>query len=287
MAKVLFIGLTTIDIQYFVDSFPESNVKVKTATPHIYVGGPATNAAVACSVLGNSVELLSFAGKSAMAEVIHSDLHNYGVKHIDLFPNKHDVPVLASVITSKNNGDRNIFTFNPKDAHFELSSQLNELFDGVDIVFSDGFYPQSALATMKEAQRRSIPTVFDGGSWKQWLPELLPFIDYAICSNDFLPPGCESNESVLNFLDQFNVKYKAISRGGESIVYQVGKNKPKYLPVPNVEVKDTLGAGDFLHGAFCHFIADCTFEESLMNAAKVASLSCQYEGTRTWLKKLK
>jgi len=34
----LFAGLTTIDIQYFVDVFPSSNKKVKTALPKITSG---------------------------------------------------------------------------------------------------------------------------------------------------------------------------------------------------------------------------------------------------------
>ena len=51
----LFLGLTTIDIQYFVDSFPASNVKVKTHPPEIMVGGPATNAAVAFAHLNGAV----------------------------------------------------------------------------------------------------------------------------------------------------------------------------------------------------------------------------------------
>ena len=66
----LFIGLTTIDIQYFVDTFPESNRKVKTEAPEIFVGGPATNAAVAFAKLNNGAFLASPVGKNPFQIVL-------------------------------------------------------------------------------------------------------------------------------------------------------------------------------------------------------------------------
>ena len=63
----LFIGLTTIDIQYFVETFPGSNRKVKTATPDILVGGPATNAAVAFAHLNGRAFLASAAGRNSFS----------------------------------------------------------------------------------------------------------------------------------------------------------------------------------------------------------------------------
>lgn len=281
--KALFVGLTTVDIQYFVDEFPQSNVKVKTAPPQIYVGGPATNAAIAFSALGGNAQLISFKGKSAMAEVISTDFNQNKIAHTELFPESEQLPVLASVITSKNNGDRNIFTFNPNDEPFQLEEELESLLDGVSLVFSDGFYPNSAMHILKAAKQKGIPTVFDGGSWKEWLPQLLPYIDYAICSNDFRPPNCASSSQVFEFLSQFGICYKAISRGENSILFQKNSEKIDSVLIPITKVVDTLGAGDFLHGAFCHYILNQTFGHSLEQAAKVASFSCQFQGTRKWI----
>ena len=59
------------------------------------------------------------------------------------------------------------------------------------------------------------------------------------------------------------------------------------IAVPNVETVDTLGAGDIFHGAFCHFILSNSYRRSLEAAAKVASESCRYFGTRQWIAKRK
>ena len=66
--KALFAGLTTIDIQYFVETFPASNIKVKTAPPGILIGGPATNAAIAFAALNGTAALASATGKNAFSD---------------------------------------------------------------------------------------------------------------------------------------------------------------------------------------------------------------------------
>lgn len=46
---------------------------------------------------------------------------------------------------------------------------------------------------------------------------------------------------------------------------------------------DTLGAGDVLHGAFCHYLVEgYNRKEALHRAALIASGSCCYFGTHTW-----
>ncbi|MEU0542480.1 PfkB family carbohydrate kinase [Nocardia sp. NPDC005978] len=56
------------------------------------------------------------------------------------------------------------------------------------------------------------------------------------------------------------------------------------VAVPKVAAVDTLGAGDILHGAFCHFHAlGEAFPVALRHAAEVAALSCASVGTRGWM----
>lgn len=281
--KGLFFGLTTIDIQYFVDEFPKPNTKIKTLAPEILVGGPATNAAITFSHLGGKADLFSSFGTNSFKSFLEEDLNRFGVSHNDLTPEENCAPVLASVVTSKENGDRTIFTNNPSD--------LNELVD-VDKIFAenkfsvvmlDGFYLGSAIEIAFEAKKREIPVVLDGGSWKDGLERLLPFIDYAICSEKFMPPWCKSSNEVFEYLDEKGIQFKAITRGENSILYNNGSGI-KELPVLSVAAADTLGAGDIFHGAFAYQISRLTqFVPALKKAAEVATLSCQFPGTRVWM----
>jgi len=279
MPSVLFAGLSTIDIQFFVDQFPGSNEKVKCKAPDILVGGPALNAAVAYSFLNGEAQLLTAVGDNPFKSIVTHDLCSCGVQLIDFVQDEAISPVIASVITS-GNGDRSILSHHPEDhpVKFDVESLFNKL--QPELVMVDGFYPQMTFAICEEAKRRGVLTVFDGGSWKPHLKELIPLLDLIVCSADFMPPGCKSHADVFYFFEQYQKKQVAISRGSEPILYLDG-NQLKDIEVESIGVKDSLGAGDFLHGGFCYYwLKTKNFAQSLKLAGLFASQTCLHEGTR-------
>ena len=280
----LFSGLTTIDIQYFVDSFPVPNRKVKTDPPEILVGGPATNAAVAFAYLNEKTFLISALGNNAFSGFVAGDLTKNRVTHFDLIPNQRQNAVMASVVTSGNNGDRTVFTHHPHQIEPEVNPEKLLAETEPNIVLMDGFYPEFNTGCAQIAKKYGIPLVLDCGSWKKQYSSLLPFTEVAICSADFLPPGCNSHESVFSFLREKGVKKIAISRGEKSLLFQDEKGRGE-VAIEKTNVMDTLGAGDFFHGAFCYYflLYDGDFVKALKYASRIATFSCQYKGTREWL----
>lgn len=280
----LFIGLTTIDIQYFVEKFPISNVKIKTNQPDILVGGPATNAAVAFSHLNNgSTFLASATGLNSFNKFIQDDLDFTNVTHFNITANQNISPVIASVVTTLEKGDRNVFTHNPDTILPEFSSE--ELFQKVvpQIVMLDGFHPEFSLECAQLAKQQNIPVVMDCGSWKPQYEQLLKFTDIVICSEDFYPPNCLNTNQVFDYLQSEKVEKIAISKGEKNIHFLDEINRGE-VTVEQIKVADTLGAGDFLHGAFCYYILQTNnFKTSIKKAAELATFSCKYRGTRDWL----
>src|SRR5205823_3855281 len=123
-----------------------------------------------------------------------------------------------------------------------------------------------------------------GGSWKHGTRDLLPNIGTAICSSGFRPPGCRDEWEVLSFLRDQEIERIAITRGPESILY-ANKSLIAELPIPHIDANDTNGAGDIFHGAFCCRFSqpDRDFMKSLQFAASVATFSCKYPDTRSWM----
>jgi sugar/nucleoside kinase (ribokinase family) len=282
--RALFIGLTTIDIQYFVDEFPKQNQKVKTDSPELYVGGPATNAAVAFAKLNNGAFLASPTAKNAFLSYIKDDFKSTQISHFNLTKNQSANPVIASVITSLINGDRNIFTNNPDFKQFDFSAE--ELIEAInpEIIMLDGFFPELAKKVAQIARRKNIPVVIDCGTWKLQYETLLDYCDMVICSSDFYPPGCINSDHVFEYLQNKKVKYIAISRGADSILFISDKRREIQIENTGIIV-DTLGAGDFLHGAFCYyFLALNHFEKALIKASELATFTCKFKGTRDWIK---
>ncbi|MCW0482145.1 PfkB family carbohydrate kinase [Gaoshiqia sediminis] len=285
MSNVLFIGLTTLDIQYFVDEFPGSNTKVKTAPPQLLVGGPATNAAVAYAFFAGKAPLVTVIGDNTFRPYFEADFDQCGIDVVDVLNQTRVNPVLATVVTSKESGNRTIFTHNPIDVPpgFDAKPILNKY--SPDILLIDGFYPELALPLCREAKKKGILVIFDGGSWKEHLYELLPMVDVAICSSDFLPPGCNHQDEIFEYLTGLGIPNVAITQGEKPILY-LEDGEYGHVSVEPVAVTDTLGAGDFFHGAFCYFWQqNKQFHSALAKAAHFASATCTMPGTRIWLTK--
>jgi sugar/nucleoside kinase (ribokinase family) len=282
----LFVGLTTLDLIYRVDHLPHTNEKQVATDLTIAAGGPATNAAVTFCHLGNQAILLSGIGQHPVAELLQSDLKAQQINCIDLWPDRTDTPPLSSITVTPHNGDRVVVSCNALNWQASPAKIPTNILDGVDIVLIDGHQIETSVAIAQRAKRQNIPIILDGGSWKPGLEKVLPFIDYAICSADFWAPGCTTSTEVMVFLQtaiaQPNI---AITHGGDPIQYLQGHSSGQ-VPVAPITPLDTLGAGDAFHGAFCYWILQTTFAESLARAGAIATKACQEFGTRSWLKQL-
>jgi sugar/nucleoside kinase (ribokinase family) len=282
----LFVGLTTLDLIYGVSHLPHPNEKQVAMEFAIASGGPATNAAVTFRHLGNEAFLLSGIGQHSVTGMIRADLDEQQVQSYDLLPGRRDAPPLSSITVTRQNGDRAVVCRNALHWQASLEHIPPDCLEGIDVVLVDGHQIEVSVAIAKAAQQRNIPVVLDGGSWKLGLEKVLPFVDYAICSADFLPPDCTTQADVVQFLRRAIAQPNiAITRGSESIQYVCGEQKGEVTVCPITPV-DTLGAGDAFHGAFCHCIAQAQFVEALRGASVIAALACQEFGTRSWLERL-
>ena len=286
--KALFCGLCITDIQMFVEAYPPSNTKIKAERYEILTGGPAANAAITCSFLGIESTLLSPVGSHFLSEKLKTNIADFNVQLIDPIHGTDSEPLIANIITDKSNGERTVFSYHPQiDIPMSNIDVILPTLNEYDITLFDGFYPKLSVSVLQRLKQNSITTVLDGGSWKPGFEELLPYIDIAICSADFFPPGTNNTQEVIEFLNHRNIKKIAITRGDKSIII-VESGEIMEIKVPAIKCSDTLGAGDIFHGAFCYFYPELkNFENSLMRAAETASFSCKYNGTRSWMEHYK
>lgn len=303
MTLGLFVGLSTLDMIYLASGPPQANQKLVAQDSVIAAGGPATNAAVTFAHLGNTAHLLTAMGCHPITHLMRSDLQALeGSRSLtgiptdlepsiiitDLTPSSTQAPPVSSIIVTQTTGERTIVSLNAQrqksDAN-QIPSATWESLQTMEIILIDGHQIPVSIAIAQQAV--GLPIVLDGGSWKPGLEKILPYIHYAICSADFYPPGCENTEAVIAYLQARMPEPAriAITRGQQPIVYVDGKSSD-VLPIPAITPVDTLGAGDVFHGAFCHYILDHDFPQSLLRASQVAAIACQSFGTRSWLQML-
>jgi sugar/nucleoside kinase (ribokinase family) len=280
--KGLFIGMVTLDLVYLSSKLPGNNQKVVASDYTVAAGGPATNAAVTFSYLGNQATILGVVGTHPITHLIRGDLESQGVAIADLDPTTPQPPPVSSIIVTQATGDRAVISLNATKMQIS-SNQLPAAVDlVVDLVLIDGHQMEAGCAIAQLAKDNHIPVVIDGGSWKPGFEKVLPFVDYAICSANFYPPGCSTSEEVIAYLATAGIPHIAITQGENPIQY-LSRGVSGELPVSQINAVDTMGAGDVFHGAFSHYILEQNFTDSLAAATKIASHSCQFFGSRRWM----
>lgn len=279
----LFVGLVTLDLVYLIAGLPDHNQKIVAADYTVTAGGPATNAAVTFSYLGNRATLLGIVGNHPITQLIHTDLATHGVTIQDLNPTQFDPPPVSSIMVNQETGERAVVSINAKKTQASTDQLSPDILQGVEIMLIDGHQMAVGQALAQQAARNNIPVVLDGGSWKPGLEELLPFVNYAICSANFYPPNCQNSEDVFAYLSTVGIPHIAITHG-EKPIQCLSEGMISWVEVPQIAAVDTLGAGDILHGAFCHSILQENFTVALTAGAEIASQACQSFGTRRWMK---
>ena len=262
--KGLFVGLATVDISYTVDEIPRRNQKISVEGQQLSCGGPSANAAATFAFLGGRASLVTAVGGHPLSSVIRGDVKRFSIALHDLARGRTEAPPVSSIMVLRRTGDRTVVSANAA-VFSTIAAEFNARWlSGVSIVQVDGHYMQLCIAAARAAHERGIPVVLDSGSWKKGMSELLRFVDIAICSEDYRPPGCRDVKDVFEFLgragdsadrDNKRCRRDPICRSSASST----------IAVPKIRAVDTLGAGDIFHGAFCYYIAQgCEFRDGVV-----------------------
>jgi sugar/nucleoside kinase (ribokinase family) len=281
----LFIGISTIDLIYEFDYYPQSDTKNNAESVLMYAGGPAYNASVLFSALGGRSKLISAVGKNPLCNVIYEDLGEQGVEFVDLAPDSKEIPTFASIVSTTANAHRTVFSRKSplNDSQLEPSS-YQKLVENADFLLMDGHHMPAALVLAEMADRKGIPVILDAGSWKPGLERLLSFCTDVIASEKFRVPGKDTLAASMHMVRSYeNIIRAAATRGPEPVLWWSGDDEGM-VDVPEVDAIDTLGSGDFFHGAYAYArYNELGFVESLKYAAEVAAKSTIMMGTRNWL----
>jgi sugar/nucleoside kinase (ribokinase family) len=268
--RVLLAGLCTVDVVQRVAELPAPGEKVQSLAVDVAAGGPATNAAVTAAALGAEATLLTVLGAHPLAALARADLEACGVRVVDLAPSLLDPPPVSAVAVRDCDGERTVVSRNAAGSEVSWSGEVE-----ADAVLVDGHHPAVALAVAKAANAAGVPVVLDAGSWKPVLDDLLPLVDVAACSAHFRAPepGLHARgvPTVITTAGPGPVRWSTVDgRSGE-------------VPVPAVEARDTLGAGDVWHGALAVAVArKHTVTDRIRFANEVAAERVRHVGPRSW-----
>ena len=293
VATVLACGVAVLDVQQTVDRFPGPDEKVVATELLVASGGPAANAAVTAAALGAGARLLTRIGDSPLGRLIGSDLARCGVEVVDR-ADPLDEPAVSTVLVTRGTGQRAVVSINASRRSApdpDAVGPVPPLLAGVGAVLVDGHHLDLALPVAAAARAAGIPVLLDGGSWKPGLERLLAQVDIAVLSADLhVPPELAPRtghpaDDVLAAVSALGPPVVARSHGPlpVEVLTRTGRSE---VPVPRLQVVDTLGAGDVLHGALSVWVAARGTGDLLAGvawAARIAADSCTASGARGWL----
>lgn len=285
-----FVGLTTLDLVQRVAHRPGANEKVLALRSDLAAGGPAAVAAVTFSALGGRSVLLSALGSGPLGRLAAAELARCGVRLVDAWAGGADLSISAITVLD-GTGERSVVSRNAEDMTVAAPAELPALTGDADVVLIDGHHPELAVAAARAAHVARVPVVLDCGSAKPVYAELARFADAAVCSAGFVTPGSGGSDPGSGGFDR--VAEMLLAQGARLVAMTAGPAPVRWrtteatgaVEVPQVTVRDTLGAGDALHGAvaFAHAQGMTDPARSLRFGVAVALLRVQHPGPRTWL----
>lgn len=283
----LFVGLATLDLVQRVARRPRVNEKVVAQRSDLAAGGPAAMAAVTFGALGGRSVLLSALGPGPVGRLAAGELDRAGVQIVDAWAAGADLSISAITVLDKT-GERSVVSRNAEDLTAVVPGDLPALARDADVVLIDGHHPDLAVAAACAAQAAGVPVVLDCGSAKPVYAELVPLADAVVYSAGFAgePKRFDAGgfDAIAAALLADGARLVTMTAGAAPVRWRT-REATGAVEVPTVAVRDTLGAGDVLHGAvaFARARGVTDPERSLRFGVAVASLRVQHIGPRAWL----
>lgn len=281
---VLVIGRSCLDIIAVVEEFPREDRKVPLLYRMMEGGGQGGTASCCIARLGGKAAYYGHLGDDEEGAFCMKRLKDFQVdtRFVEVVQNG-KTPA-AYIFITRGNGNRTIIYEQNTLPKLRLDRLAEILTNRVKIILLDPevTYLAKDIKALAVDEARII---YDCERWNKDVPDMMKVADYFIPNVDFLKAG-ELNLEGLSFKQQmFHLAEMingnlVVTRGADG-AYYIYRNQLIHVLAPAVEVKDTTGAGDNFHAAFC--MALCKgydLSTAVKFSVAVASLSCRKYGGR-------
>ena len=278
MTSILVVGMATVDFLFDVDAMPVRAEKFIARDAQIVGGGGAANAACAIAKLGGNALLAARVGGDMIGKIIVEELKQNSVD-CSLLVTVDSARSSFSSVLLDTHGERQIVNYRGCD----LSDDVSAIYAANPAaVLADTRWTGGTIAAMKLARDKNIPGVLDAEA--PCNPEAMALASHIAFSRQ----GLESLAGSLHSVSDIEAALRKVAKtypvwlamtDGKNGVYLLSSGEFLHQPAANVEVLDTLGAGDVWHGAFTYWLGCGNSEkDSVRFANAAAALKCSRPG---------
>jgi sugar/nucleoside kinase (ribokinase family) len=289
MARILCVGMATIDFLSVVDAYPTENTETAIKRSALAVGGPVGRGAICCARLGADTQVAAMIGKGIFSDILHTELKKSEFIDIKFVVEQEgDVSQHSFIVISNRGKHRTNFWVPQPRASAELLQLSSRLIGEADVVLTDCTDRNLSLSVAKTAMESNIPCIMDTGSYKPYVEEILPYLDHIVAPAKFFTTraqsfGSEPDSQMYDLLDKFHPKSVVMTKGehGGQFLFP-GMDNIGCYPALNVRSIDTCGAGDVFHGAFAYGISQkWPLSDVVLFSSWVAGRKCAGIGNET------
>lgn len=259
--------------------------KVQMSRHEVGGGGPSANSTVAAAKLGLAAAYIGTVGDDADGRMILDEFEREGVFTGAMKIRKGASSAIAYLWIEEKTGCRSCAWTREGLAELEADEIDLDIIRNAKIFHIDGHNPKGALAGVRAAKEAGVIVNFDAGTLRDGVPELLPYADILICSEEFalkLTGLADTEAAVRKIFSEYKPRVAGATAGIKGSMAFDGRSFVRCPAFEVAKVVDTTGCGDLFHTGFAvrymetHDLMDCQ-----RFGAAVASIKCAGLGGRT------
>ena len=283
MARILAVGIATLDIINVVEEYPTEDAEVRALYQEMRRGGNASNTLTVLCQLGHRCSWAGTLAAEPDAQVILSDLANHRIDASAVQMISGGKVPTSYITLSERTGSRTIVHYRDLPEYdFERFCEIDlNTFDWVHFEGRNIEATQLMLERLKRL-RPELPCSLEVEKPRPGIEQLFPYPDLLLFSKVYARArNFQRAEGLLEAVRRQAPKGQLVCAWGEGGAYARDRDERVYhAPAfPPLRLVDTLGAGDVFNAGMLHgLVRNRPLELTMIEAARLAGRKCGQQG---------